>query len=192
MTISPPDAQIQWYAITQTLKPAAYKVKARTQLEKSLPVLVKLLKQVCTRFEIIAELTEQCNIHYHGKCKFISEDHKYAYSDAARTIGHFLVKPIDNHIKWDEYMKKDLTKTLRIMNTTEGMKKLQQEHIRKEYVMDDILGQMAVERKWKKYAQEVTEGTEDLVQDIVKEHRKRALKAIQELNEIVVNTNTEE
>lgn len=100
-----------WYAITQTLKPKYYKQKAEQQLQKTAPLLLRLLQQTTTEYHLIAELTSQTNIHYHMRVKFLDKFTRDYYSDNSRILGHSLIKPIDDLPGWITYMNKDLTRT---------------------------------------------------------------------------------
>lgn len=74
--------------VTLTLKPKYYKYPVREQFSKTFAILQQILGQLYTsEGSIIAEVTEQCNIHYHMwiKCKY---DIDYLrLQDAWRSIG---------------------------------------------------------------------------------------------------------
>lgn len=74
--------------VTLTLKPKYYKYPVREQFSKTFAILQQILGQLYTsEGSIVAEVTEQCNIHYHMwiKCKY---DIDYLrLQDAWRPIG---------------------------------------------------------------------------------------------------------
>lgn len=107
------------YAYTQTLKPKWYNLTVTTQLERTLPFVKKNIVDKCSKkSDFVIELTETCNIHYHGLLYFSSEEDKLIFCDRARTLGNIHMKRLkdeQNIKRWKQYMLKAVTITRRVL-----------------------------------------------------------------------------
>lgn len=101
------------FAYTQTLAKRFYKHKAHKQHEVIFPILNKLLRSITQCYTIQAELTQQCNVHYHGIVTFRNHEAKLLFLDSVRELGFSCLKPITNIEKWNEYISKDTQITLK-------------------------------------------------------------------------------
>lgn len=109
-----------YFAFTITLKPLCYRYTAEQQYDLTAIPLCKKLREISSKFTLISELTSYgFNVHYHGIIQFIIKDKKdlkKKFVDHFRqdkdTYGFVTIKLIDNEPKWQEYITKDLVKTL--------------------------------------------------------------------------------
>lgn len=116
--------------ITITLAPKCYKWETLKQFKNSFSIVQKLLEQWTDRYFIVAELTEDSNIHYHGLLKFRMDDDdltQHHFNNAYKKIKRLgfkkleLVKSLDYAFKYcigdNIKMKKDeLLKTYKFLN----------------------------------------------------------------------------
>lgn len=118
--------------ITITLNPKHNDIDCRHQFIKTFTKLQDFLKNHCLKYLLVAELTKEANIHYHGVLKLkplmfegedLSELHLYnEYKSNAIMRNTFGFMKLDNYIasfaKAYEYLTKDLTKTYGMINNT--------------------------------------------------------------------------
>lgn len=105
------------YAITQTLKPYFHNFTLQQQLEKTIGNLKKVFHLFSpSSFKIVAELTKEANIHYHAHIECTCEDFEVIYKALTKTLGFSMIKICSNLQGWEEYMMKELTRTIGILN----------------------------------------------------------------------------
>lgn len=107
-------------AITQTLKPFYHKrAGACDQLTKTFGNLVLVYQTFqLEEYEIVAELTQQANIHYHSYVRFYGnvEDFILEYKHMTKELGFCEIKTIFDINNWIKYMRKDIEKTKEILS----------------------------------------------------------------------------
>lgn len=103
------------YSFTITLKPSLYNVPASVQYDKTYD---ELYKHLCQNFNVkltlVAELTRNYNIHFHGTIVFIMINvHKYnvmkRFVDSFRKskiFGFVNIKQIEDEPGWIDYISK--------------------------------------------------------------------------------------
>lgn len=117
----PQDKKTQDYAFTITLKPKMFVHPLKKQLALTKDVLKELFSLTCAQYTLVAEVTKNFNIHYHGIVNFhvINEFHNSdhyicMFKDCFRKssqFGYTVVKVIDDFPKWSAYILKDRQKT---------------------------------------------------------------------------------
>jgi len=114
------------YAITVTLKPVMYRHAAEIQFSQTYEVLLKHLRTFTPRITLLAELTKDFNVHYHGLIQFSKDDvlryHNLAkrFKDSFRkskVFGHIVIVMAHDLPGWKEYCTKDLEETYRLLGT---------------------------------------------------------------------------
>lgn len=114
------------YAFTITLKPPLYRFNLREQIEKTKDKLLKMCNYVA-QFTLVAEVTKNFNIHYHGIVNF-EVDYKFTNNEQycaefkdvfrkSKDFGFICIKPIDNFPKWVAYILKDRKRTFELTRT---------------------------------------------------------------------------
>lgn len=109
----------QAYAFTVTLKPVLFKDIAEQQYDKTQEVLVNTLRNFALgrSYTIVAEMTKNCNIHYHGILKCPLNKYKNVIKSFKDTFRHSKVfgfvdiKVMDDEDGWIEYITKELRTT---------------------------------------------------------------------------------
>lgn len=116
---------IYTHFVTVTLQPKMYGKSCRQQLRATSKKLLIELNNVCNSYKFVAELTNKCNIHYHGICNFYVTDSFNAdilnlmLQDNLKKYGCFgfvdseAIKDID---KVTAYITKDVDKTYKVVN----------------------------------------------------------------------------
>lgn len=120
----PPSATVKYsveYAFTLTLKPKIFAQEPEDQYDKTSAHASARLKTLSDQFTLIAELTKNYNIHYHGIIKFplSKKDLMKEFYKCFRTdliIGFVNIRQIDDMPKWTEYISKDLDRTCKAIN----------------------------------------------------------------------------
>jgi len=111
-----PDGVTQRYSFTVTLKPKCFLKPAEDQYDMSVKVLCQLLQTKVNCYTLVAELTKNANVHYHGIVNFkmgIRNINKY-FQDMFRAhpvLGFVNIKVMDNEPGWVDYIKKDIKVT---------------------------------------------------------------------------------
>lgn len=111
----------QAYAFTVTLKPELFKKFAEIQYDLTSGPLKEHLYTITPKFTVVAELTKNCNIHYHGVIYFLTDRCKDAikcFKDKFRNhklFGFVDIKVIDDMEGWYEYISKELEHTNTIL-----------------------------------------------------------------------------
>lgn len=113
------------YSFTITLKPRIFRLNAEDQYDECYKHVLLRLKQITTKCTLVAELTKNCNIHFHGICAF----QRYAtYNYIKRFHDHFRcrcknkftckcmigfvnIKLTMNYPGWVDYISKSLKET---------------------------------------------------------------------------------
>lgn len=109
---------------TVTLKPNLYELTARQQIKKTFKKLSEVLKPLAMKYLLVAELTKQCNIHYHG---IIQWDTTTMDKDTMSMIFLDNLKPLVNYGRSEsqliedtehvyKYIVKDIIKTGNVVN----------------------------------------------------------------------------
>lgn len=133
----------QDYAITITLDPRIRKFSTNEQHNLMTPYVERILKNTCVNaiadhkgkkpeeipkpiLTLVAEMTQSCDIHYHGvisfpmeynlRCPimFVRNQFRKRYTghpskmEPKDYIGFILLKPIDDFDKWTEYFSKSI------------------------------------------------------------------------------------
>lgn len=104
------------YSFTITLKPNLFQYKAEEQYDKSYLTLVKHLMTLSKKFSVVAELTKNYNIHYHGIITFTLHEKQKSnfmkkFTDSFRKntcFGFVNIKQITDEQGWINYITKDL------------------------------------------------------------------------------------
>jgi len=101
------------YAITLTLNPKMYSKKPLTQYKYSCLRLNEIIKDESLDFvELVPELTNSNNIHYHGT--ILLQHQKWAYANdyihelfrKEQIFGFLCIKDLTDSDKWSEYISK--------------------------------------------------------------------------------------
>lgn len=110
-----------------TLLPELYKLRARSQFMKTFDHLQTLLDIYCDSYIIVAELTQEGNVHYHIMLQFASHmpEAQYKFLDLmklSRKFGKPFInrKIINDRINWErtiEYIFKEVKITERVINS---------------------------------------------------------------------------
>lgn len=114
----------QRYAFTVTLKPSQFNKNAEDQYDDCIKDIESKLTSVCAHVTVVAELTKNCNIHFHGIADFdlnhpnlIKKFHDHfrcrclnKYKCKCK-FGFVNIKQMDNENGWVEYIRKDLKTT---------------------------------------------------------------------------------
>lgn len=108
------------YELTITLHPMMYRMKPENQHIVCMKYLPKILKKF--HHCLIAELTEQNNIHYHGIVRLNNLKHRNQLINKFRShtlvFGRKNVKQLMDFGKWVEYIQKSLVDTYHIIETS--------------------------------------------------------------------------
>lgn len=104
----------QKYAFTITLKPSMYKWSAREQFMRTYKQVKDVVKHLGPA-TIVAELTRNGNIHYHGVLQFfwkvdykglITQRFHEAMRNHCNLFGHHNITPVTDEDGWVGYLKK--------------------------------------------------------------------------------------
>lgn len=100
------------YCITLTLKPKLYVATPENQVDYS-DLFIRFMEAKGAKLTLVAELTKQYNIHYHGYIelpkKLSKNPIKYIY-DVLRKMEYYgftCIKPCTDYEGWYQYMIKD-------------------------------------------------------------------------------------
>lgn len=109
------------YAFTVTLKPVMFRRSIEEQYDSTYLELSTRLKSLPCKLTMICELTSNYNIHYHGIIVFItkSRSHEKDFKDLFRKsqiFGFTNIKQVDDFNGWVDYIKKDVTVSVKIIN----------------------------------------------------------------------------
>lgn len=115
-----PPYQSVKYSFTVTLQNKMYVYKPEEQYDFTYLELIKRLKALGATFTIIAELTLNGNLHYHGIITFHqrSKSHSLDFKNVFRTskiFGYSNIKQIEDYEGWVEYIIKELHNTKDIL-----------------------------------------------------------------------------
>lgn len=113
------------YVITLTLRPTMYKHKASEQNRICVALMNKIFRkdQIKDQYHLslVAELTNECNIHYHGIIELKDLKAKAKLCDRMReyntTFGKKDISQLMNHAKWVEYINKAKDDTRNVIGT---------------------------------------------------------------------------
>jgi hypothetical protein len=103
------------FALTITLKPQIYRETAEEQYRQTAYNVAKLFSKC--KLTLIAELTQSCNIHYHGiiavPITISSQPRKYIFDQIRKysKLGKTTVVQMTNYEGWSDYLSKDLQET---------------------------------------------------------------------------------
>jgi len=108
------------YAVTVSLNPRLYELKAEEQLLLTKTKILAILRHNHNKCTIVAEMTEARNIHYHCIMKVAATNKstniiKYIH-DRLRVAPTWFgkqrcIKQVDNYDKWIKYITKDVFRT---------------------------------------------------------------------------------
>lgn len=114
----------QRYAFTVTLKPSQYTVDGEVQYDRTHLQIIEKLQSVCAHFTVIAELTKNCNIHFHGIADFDNNHPNVIkkFTDHFRCrcknkyvckciFGYVYIKVMPDELGWHDYIKKNIKTT---------------------------------------------------------------------------------
>lgn len=106
----------QRYSFTVTLKPVLFRVPAESQYDKTTESLCDMLRDVSHTYTLVAELTKNMNIHYHGVIIFHMGPKNLIkkFVDAFRAhakFGFVCIKVITDEPGWIDYISKELKNT---------------------------------------------------------------------------------
>lgn len=109
------------YAFTITLQSKMFKYTPQEQYDHTYLELCKRLKALGTTLTVIAELTLNANIHYHGVIQFHvkSKSHLVDFKNCFRTskiFGYSVLKQIEDEAGWSEYVLKNVRETTMTIN----------------------------------------------------------------------------
>lgn len=107
------------YVVTLTLRPQMYRLSAKEQFRLCKPLLEKVFRKdmLLDQFHVslVAELTQEHNIHYHGVVTLRSLAHKDRLLDRFRQynkeFGKKEIVQMVNYHKWYDYINKDIART---------------------------------------------------------------------------------
>lgn len=112
--------------VTFTLKPDLYGKTCRQQLRATFKKACFELERVCKSYQLVAELTKKCNIHYHALVEF-DESEFFTKNDLSMILhdnikpsnvfGRFDCEPIKHYEETTKYIVKDVVRTGQIINT---------------------------------------------------------------------------
>jgi len=118
------------YAITFTLRPMMYRMTAVQQFSYMTTDMLNLAKRY--KMTLIAELTKEHNIHYHGIVELQNHKHLDQLLNEIRPIlriGRKEIEPVKDKDKWITYIYKEVKITAEILNESpiiyDGQKKNQ-------------------------------------------------------------------
>lgn len=110
------------YAFTITLQPKMFKFDTQQQYDETKNIIVHKIKCLSSTFDIIAELTKNHNIHYHGIITFPLHKYKnninkwYNHMRNDTVIGYTNIKQITEEEVWKEYISKDIHQTKEVID----------------------------------------------------------------------------
>jgi len=106
------------YFYTITLKPSCYDNIAEHQYDITWKPVYDLIKSLPCKLTMVAEVTRNMNIHYHGIVSFLVlpgiKSYIKAFKDKfrlAKHIGYTNITQIENHQQVKDYITKDLHQT---------------------------------------------------------------------------------
>lgn len=105
------------FAVTFTLKPVMHRYPAEQQYDRSASLLTQELQSRGMRVTLVAELTKNADIHYHGIIRVpaqVTRDVNKYVKDMFRTskiFGFSNIKMCDDLPGWIDYISKDLLHT---------------------------------------------------------------------------------
>lgn len=103
-------------AVTVTLPERYKRMSAELQLEHTKTSLLECFDNM--EVSLVAELTQNYDIHYHGICRVPIERVKHGHvlryvKDRLRKFGFVCVKQVEDYPGWVEYLKKDIRTTIK-------------------------------------------------------------------------------
>lgn len=108
-------------AFTITLKPSEYRRTYEDQYKGSCYLLTSIFNAGGCKYTMVAELTKQYNIHYHGIIKIPTERGKDSikwFFDRLRLlsfIGRSECEQVKNYEKWTTYIMKDVDRDIDVL-----------------------------------------------------------------------------
>lgn len=112
------------FSITVTLCPKLNRMDITKQYDYSAYEVEQTLKRIdyVDSLTLVAEITKNCNLHFHGIIKFNIEKHKhiiYKFKNDLKEynflIGFIDIKQITDFPGWKEYISKDLQTTKEVI-----------------------------------------------------------------------------
>lgn len=106
------------YEFTLTLKPALYRHSAKEQYRITSNIVHEIIGNY--KVSVVAELTSQNNIHYHGIVELTDFAHRDAFINKIRQwhkeMGRYSCSQLVDEPVWIEYMRKNTSKTDSVIN----------------------------------------------------------------------------
>lgn len=119
--------------ITITLPPRAYKFNAQKQYDKVKDIVFQIMATHSNQFCLVAELTKQANVHFHGWFTERYENSTVILLDVFKSAPLGFVKVNDERIhdvkRTYEYMQKDVAQTLKLIKKIVISSKLRVESV---------------------------------------------------------------
>lgn len=117
-------------AITQTLSKNKHKLCVFTQMDRLKKLLLEIFKYIpYIYYRFTFELTLNNVIHAHGYVTCEADDissAKIIYNELSKSCGFCCIKPIPNLEGWINYMTKDLSTTLKLLNAVASVKEMKE------------------------------------------------------------------
>jgi len=99
------------YSFTVTLKPKMYGDEPEIQYDKVTYNLYTLLKTLSNNFTLVAEVTQNMNIHYHGIIELHHKKKWYSVFRKSDMFGFTVCLEITKMVTWKEYISKSIVQT---------------------------------------------------------------------------------
>lgn len=110
-------------AVTITLSKRMYDLTPRNQHKLAIEYILTTLKEHgIVAHVLIAELTQNCNVHYHGVVQIPLKRGRppreiwYNIWRRSSIVGYTLIKIVDDEKGWQEYIEKNIKETEEILN----------------------------------------------------------------------------
>lgn len=111
------------YEITLTLRPQMYRYDSKEQYVMCKPLLDKVFKRsdpkASYKVSLVAELTSEDNIHFHGIIDLTDFGHRHRLINNLRQFhtifGRKSISQLVDYSKWVEYINKDKSKTRKLL-----------------------------------------------------------------------------
>jgi len=88
-----------------------YRYEPEEQFDRTRNNLLLLLKQLSNNFTLVAEATQNMNIHYHGIIELHHKKKWYTLFRKVDDFGFTTCREIYDMSKWKEYLSKSLSET---------------------------------------------------------------------------------
>lgn len=99
------------YTFTITLKPTLYRFEPEEQYDRTISHLIVTLKLLSNNFSLVAELTQNMNIHFHGIIELHHKKKWYTTFRQSDIFGFTSCREVTNMQGWVDYISKELAIT---------------------------------------------------------------------------------